>query len=363
MAEKKNQHYVPQFYLREFSFENNRKQIGIFNIDTSVYAQQATIKFQASKKYYYGEDLVVENALSEIEMLVAPTIQEIIRTRKLPQRNTEAHFHLLTFVVLSFLRTTVHENSLNDGTDKIFKTIYNDHPDFKNEREDFYIQFSNASVIGITQMDKLIPMGIDLSFKLLINDSNNPFITSDNPVVKYNTLLEQKKIHGGIVGLGAIGLQVFLPVSPDLMIMFYDHDSYSIGSFGVPVFALKNESVVDDLNFLHFLNCERIIFFDDQANEEYIKRLHEKSKYFTRANQAIVTEHELRDRQGKTLPNNTILHSRTTECRTNLSLPFIKTLSKGRKYQQTNMGKLRSHPDRLVKAGILGPTVVAPWTL
>jgi hypothetical protein len=126
----------------------------------------------------------------------------------------------------------------------------------KAKRRISIFQFSNASVIGITQMDKLIPMATDLSFKLLINDSNNPFITSDNPVVKYNTLLEQEKVQGGIVGLGAIGLQVLLCINPDLMIMFYDHDSYSVGSFGVPVFALKIESIVDDLNVLHFLNCE-----------------------------------------------------------------------------------------------------------
>lgn len=360
MADKQNQHYVPQFYLREFSFEYNRKQIGIFNIETNAYAPKAAIKFQASKKFYYGEDLTIENALSEIETLVVPTIQEIIRTKKLPKRNTESHFNLLTFVVLSFLRTTVHENSFNEGTEKMFKTIYSGHSDFKNERDDFNIQFSNSSVIGITQMDKLLPMGLDLSYKLLINDSMRPFITSDNPVVKYNTLLERKQIHGGIVGLGAIGLQVFLPINPDLTIMFYDHDSYSVGSFGISTFTLKNQAVVDDLNLLHFLNCERIIFFDDQADEDYIKQLHEKSKIFTRANQALVTEHEIRDKHGNTLPNS-ILHSTTTECRTRLNLPFVKTLSKGKKYKPTNMAHLRSFPNRLLKEGILGPTPAAPF--
>jgi hypothetical protein len=69
-------------------------------------------------------------------------------------------------------------------------------------------------------------------------------------------------------------------------------------------------------------------FFEDQAVEDYIKSLHEKSKRLN-VNQAIVTEHEVRDPQGNTLPK-AILYSRTMECRTKLNLPFVKTLSKGK---------------------------------
>lgn len=360
MSEKKNQHFVPQFYLREFSYENNRKQIGIYNIETDLYFPKANLKFQASRKYYYGEDLAIENHLAELEKLTAPTIQEIIQTQTLPKPNTEAHFRLLTFVVLSFSRTTVHENSFNDGTDKMIKTIYGSHPEMKDELDEVKIEFSNSSVIGITQMAEMIPISLDLSFKLLINESNAPFITSDNPVVKYNSLLERKKVHGGKVGLGTIGLQIFLPLSPDLMIVFFDNDSYSIGTPGVPAFKLQQESIVSDLNLLHFLNCEKIVFFDDQVDEAYIKDLHYKSKKYTRANQAIVSEHEIRDSNGKALQNS-ILHSRTTECRTSLNLPFMKVLPKGKKYQPTTMAHIRAFPKKLIKGGLIGPTPPPPF--
>jgi hypothetical protein len=232
----------------------------------------------------------------------------------------------------------------------------------QDSMDDFKIQFNNSSILGLTQMGQIIPVGLDLSFKLLINDSNAPFVTSDNPVVKYNTLLEQKKVHGGIVGLGTIGLQVFLSLSPDLMVMFYDPDSYSIGKAGDTIFTIQQEQVVNDINLLHFLNCEKIVFFDDQADEPYIKSLHQHSKQFTRANQAIVTEHGLRDSKGNT-SRDTILHSRTTECRTNLNLPFLKILPKGRKYQPTTMAHIREFPKQLIKAGLLGPGTTGPYHL
>lgn len=362
MAEKKNQHFVPQFYLREFSYENNRKQIGIYNIDSEAYFPTAKIKFQAARRYYYGEDLIIENDLAELEKLIAPTIQEIIRSEHLPPRDSEGHFRLLTFLVMSFSRTTVHENSFNDGTDKMFKTIYRNHPDMKDSMDDFKIQFNNSSILGLTQMAQIIPVGLDLGFKLLINESNKPFITSDNPIVKYNTLLEKKKVHGGIVGLGTIGLQVFLSLSPDLMVIFYDPDSYAIGKAGETIFRIRQEQVVNDVNLLHFLNCEKIVFFDDQADESYIKSLHQNSKQYTRANQAIVAEHELRDSKGNT-SRDTILHSRTTECRTSLNLPFLKILPKGRKYQPTTMAHIREFPKQLIKAGLLGPGTTATYSL
>ncbi len=340
MSKKENQHYVPQFYLREFSYERNQRQIGIFNIETGLFHGTAKLKFQASKKNYYGKDTEVEDHLAELEQMIAPEIKSMLDNEKVPARDTESHFRLLTFAVSSDLRTTVHENSTNTGTDKMFKAIYGKHPDFKSNLEDVTIQLSNSSVAGVAHMAKILPVAADLHYKLLINETNVPFITCDNPVIKYNIVLEEKKVHGGIVGLGNIGLLMFIPISPDHMLLFYDVDSYSIGVAGKDLFHIKQETVINDLNLLHFLNCEKMIFFNDQVDESYLKELLDMSKQFTRANQAIVTEHEIHDQFGK-VTGSSILHSRTTECRTNLSIPFIKMTAKAKKYQATTMAHIR----------------------
>ncbi len=340
MSKKENQHYVPKFYLKEFSFQNNHKQIGIFNIETGFFHASAKLKFQGSKKHFYGKDTGVEDLLGDLEQMLAPTLKEVIDKGEVPARNTESHFRLLTFTVLSTLRTTVHENSTNTGTDKMIKAIYAHDPDYKDELNDSTFGLTNSSSLGIASMPQVLPITTDLGFKLLVNNTNVPFITSDNPVVKYNILLEQKKVHGGIVGLGNIGLLMFLPISPDHMIVFYDAGTYAIGTMGNDVFQVQQESVINDLNMLHFLNCDTTLFFDDQIDETYLKELFSKSKQFERANQSIVTEHDVHDQFGK-VDNSSILHSRTTECRTNLNVPFIKIFPKAKKYQPTTMAHIR----------------------
>jgi len=67
MTTKKNQHFVPKFYLRNFSYEMNNKEIGIYNINTGFSYNKAPIKGQAYKSYFYGKDNDVEDKLSKAE--------------------------------------------------------------------------------------------------------------------------------------------------------------------------------------------------------------------------------------------------------------------------------------------------------
>ena len=76
MKKKKNQHYVPKFYLRNFS--NNGKNIGLFMPDKDVYRNNASIKSVAYSHFLYGEDGIVEDLLSEIESKWAIMIRKII---------------------------------------------------------------------------------------------------------------------------------------------------------------------------------------------------------------------------------------------------------------------------------------------
>lgn len=64
MSANKNQHYVPQVYLRAFSEDNNGKSISVFLIEAEKEIQRAPIKSQCSSDYFYGEDLVLEKNLA-----------------------------------------------------------------------------------------------------------------------------------------------------------------------------------------------------------------------------------------------------------------------------------------------------------
>ena len=47
-TEKKNQHYIPKFYLRNFSYQNFGKQIGVYNLENKLYIPKAALKNQVT---------------------------------------------------------------------------------------------------------------------------------------------------------------------------------------------------------------------------------------------------------------------------------------------------------------------------
>ncbi|WP_445431675.1 DUF4238 domain-containing protein [Chryseobacterium indoltheticum] len=93
MAKKKNQHYLPQFYIRHFSIENNQKEIGIYNLKQDLYIKKGSIKHQCSENYFYGEDEIVENFLAKIEGNFAKTFKSIIEFKKIDKKTKMNYFN------------------------------------------------------------------------------------------------------------------------------------------------------------------------------------------------------------------------------------------------------------------------------
>lgn len=69
---------------------------------------------------------------------------------------------------------------------------------------------------------------VDLKCKILVYEGVGSFVTSDDPVIQYNPLLELHKIAN--YGLVAIGLLLFLPIYPTCAIVLYDEAYYKIGN-------------------------------------------------------------------------------------------------------------------------------------
>ena len=75
MEKKKRQHYVPQFYLRNFVREDNK--FTIFNIKSEKIIENAPYRKQCYEDYYYGDDEVWEEKLGAIESSAALIIAKI----------------------------------------------------------------------------------------------------------------------------------------------------------------------------------------------------------------------------------------------------------------------------------------------
>lgn len=67
----------------------------------------------------------------------------------------------------------------------------------------------------------------DLSITLVRAESGLAFVTSDNPVFKYNTYCEGLT-DIGVIGTKCRGLQLFFPVSPTLLLYLFDGAAYKL---------------------------------------------------------------------------------------------------------------------------------------
>ncbi len=352
-TEKKNQHYVPQFHLKNFSIEFNQKQIGLFNIPSKEHVEKCPIRTQASEDYYYGEDGIIEDLLSKAEGFLATEIHEIINRNELPKKGSIGHKELLHFIALMDLRNPILIDNIRNSKDLLSARLLQANKD--TDVNSLVPEISHDRAIGLSLSNIIVGAQFlaDLDFKLLINETEHPFITSDNPIVKYNQFLEKRKFPDGKTGYGCMGLQIFIPISPKLMVLFYDSKIYKVGFRKQRNLTIKNTNDVNNLNVLQFLNCNDNVYFNHEVSENYIYEIWNKSKNFKKANilksdlAYIVKPGEKPLKNPSNMDKDLILIG-STDCEINLDFTGITTHKGGKKTKLSNsLAQVREYSKKL----------------
>jgi hypothetical protein len=337
MANKKNQHYIPKFYLRNFSYDGNNCEIGIFNIFNEKYVTRAKLKTQGSKNFFYGVDGEVENNLAKIESILAKLIKNIISNKTPPKKNSDEHFVLLLFVAITEARNPVRIEVFKKHFSQMEEKLKELSPDV--EMDKFFPELTHEEHIKLSfsSVDEVIHHINDLDFKILINKTSNPFITSDFPIVKYNQFLEQKKWKHSKSGYALVGLKIFIPLSPELTIVFFDSSIYKIGNKKDRTVVITKKEDIDQLNILQFVNCLSTIFFNKMITEDYILFLNNQSKKYSRANDPklemsyIIGKDD--DKQEILSGKENLMIFNSTDCEINLNPSFLKIHSNGKHHK------------------------------
>lgn len=329
MDKKKNQHYVPQFYLKNFSVSGNQKTINLFNPKNELFVQGAAIKNQSSKDYFYGKDGRIEEGLSQIENILAPKIADLTNSDKLPRKFSDDHFAILIFMILNDLRNPTSIDQI-----KSFTRLANEQIEFFSEGKSIdtipEISHDFAMELSFSNYEEILKICLDLDYKLLINRTDRGLLTCDFPSIKYNQFLEKKNMYGSITGYSTLGLQLFLPINPNKCILFYDPEIYKVGNKKDKTIYLSSDDV-DQLNILQILNCWKNAYFNEQVDESYIKDLYKRCKRFKKANISRATSHKV-IKNDEILKNEQIIHFRSTDLRINLQLNHVKFTRKANSF-------------------------------
>ena len=270
-ATTKNQHYVPQFYQRNFSVDG--KTIGAYILGQDKYVPNAAIKHQASSDYFYSSNMKVEEALGGLESLASKAIEEIKKEPR-DKMQGEDQMALFVYTMLQIGRTPAFVKMMMDNANKMGTMMFRKYVEAKRKTEQAHevelitdnvldalsIEMKEPALHAIGTISKILDVCYDLlkDPKILINKTGKSFITSDNPACMYDQHFE--RIGGLSYALGTCGLQIYLPLNATLAIMYYDRDCYKLGDRRKTYVELMQEHDVEQLNRLVACTADEVLY-------------------------------------------------------------------------------------------------------
>lgn len=276
MAEKKNQHFVPQFLLRKFSKEARGKTIRTYIIKSSRIVPNAPIRSQCSDAYFYGADLVRENSLGNIERTISMHLRDTSE-EALDALSDADIFSLRRFVHSLRLRTRARFDQEAQML-AAMKGVISREQGADVERLQIDEAFGKICVADevMCLADTLQTLVDDLGVRFLLNSHAIQFASSDHPVVTHNFYAETHpkfRTYLSCDGLAAKGIQIFLPLSPRLCLALYDQTTYQFDQHGARYCHIGPEDV-RTLNEMQAISADQLLILPpDQRFDSELPQL------------------------------------------------------------------------------------------
>lgn len=269
----KSQHFVPKCYLKNFSTDGNRRSIALYNIDRNLHFENASIKGQCAKDYFYDENGLHEAIFGHAETRFGAIVTRLIKNELI---SSEDMSFLVDFSILQYLRTdSAAKRNLSAMNDMLDATFIDD----LVSKEKYKFSFSDVTSEVLGNYLHMAPHKKGLSSAILKNMTNVPFITCDDPSVVYNRYYAQKlKSDRKGTGIKNTGFTIYLPLSSNFALLVYDKNIYSVPKDELGFHKISKRSDVDAFNALQVIKAQNNIFYQDRKMSEYVKNLYENYK-------------------------------------------------------------------------------------
>lgn len=276
----KNQHYVPQFLLKNFSSRGNKfiwtyDKNEKYNIQNQI--KERPIKKVASEEFFYDQQKnhkkgSYEYALQKVENETAPIIRKIIETKNIKDLSKEERIKISLFITIQNLRTKGQLLRTESSMELLSHQL--------KEKANIKIPKIDSKKIWFSMFEQSKKFSETLINKVwMLSECNNSFLISDNPVTLQNTT-DNSEIRGTL-GLESYGVEIYLPISPSLTISLFCEKLFKNNGYHknhIPNLICEPENV-ENLNSLQVAYSERFIF--SQKNEFEIVKKQLKTPYNT----------------------------------------------------------------------------------
>ena len=192
-------HYVPQFYQQNFALDadsEDPRRIATFVIASGTFVPSGPINRQGYENNYYEKEM--DETLKVLEGKSSPIIKQAIVNNELPERFSPDHATLLRFVLFQSSRTPSAAKALQAEFNVIAKSVAvealsEQAPEHLDSLSFLGFKLDNPVAEALKFAWLSLPVVSDLRWKLLVNRTGCPFISSDHPAVEYNQLLERRR--------------------------------------------------------------------------------------------------------------------------------------------------------------------------
>ena len=248
-----NQHYVPRFYMKHFANIKNagtkkeKALISFYQFKDSMLKENIPISSICSEDYFYDQDGKIESTLADLETIWSKALKNAIDDNL----TTDDVESIREFAVYQISRTKAmlsHNREMaTTMMEGILKQQFGDIVDEDDVKELLANKIQNEITpeFGLSIVKEVIPTIRDLQMKIITNETETRFITSDVPIIIVNPL--------GIysAGLDSIGEVAFFPISPRKMIVFYDRKL-----FGELPDVIYDDSIIRIFNQYQYVSAD-----------------------------------------------------------------------------------------------------------
>lgn len=265
MPAHKNQHFVPRCALKPFSLDGAGLAINLCNIARKRAVQNAPVKGQCARDYFYGKDsLRTEKLLAGLEGHYSRIVAHLSEDGALSDDDKE---WLRAFGLVQVRRTELAIQQMRDMGESLADTVYARAPDLRPEDTRTDARLMRESLRYAAQFLDYVK---DLKITIFRNRTTIDFITCDHPAVMTNRFHFQK-LHSNHFGVSNSGAMLSSPLSPRLSAILYDGLVYSLpNASGTPFIDIKKSEDVEAINELQFLSASKNIYFKRWEDAENI---------------------------------------------------------------------------------------------
>ena len=260
----KQQHYVPQFYLRRFANSPDRNKIWALD-KVAGCVREVGIRNVAGQAEFYGPANAadsLEKTLGGRELTYQRAISLLTEVGSPASLSDQTRHDLAEFTAVQYLRTPEVRFQYGDMAaaqyeaatgDTVFLSSLETEKVLRQQLSELHGSILRDEVSG-TEIREGTEAFLDLTWTLVRNNTDLAFWSSDNPIGRHNNLRDDS---ARLLGPQARGIQIYVPLDPIYCLMMYDTKTYPERP---PFLGCSDVTFVQFANVIQFMYSTRYVF-------------------------------------------------------------------------------------------------------